>query len=192
MGEAIDWVTHGPAPHAGFLRANGMIHEAYPPQVRDRAPMAPELPYVKAFRLRGVTPALDGQFEAQFDRALAGAVRYSVADLFRFLFNAPEPDETRTFCSRYVMHTIMQVCPPELWPLVRCMEGDWVSPRDLFISPLLVPAEPVTVGPQCGVRNAECKAISDFGMRIAESKTIAEGATRRAEAETTAGGGVRI
>ncbi len=54
-------------------------------------------------------------------------------------------DEQHTFCSRYVMHTIMQACPPEYWPLVRCMDGDWVSPHDLFISPMLLPAEPLTL-----------------------------------------------
>jgi hypothetical protein len=143
LGEAIDFFTHGSAQHAGFLRANGMIHEAYLPRVRDRKPLAPELPFVKTFRLRGLPEVLEPVFEALFDRALDAAVGYSVEDLFRFLFNAPNVDEKHTFCSRYVMHTIMELCPPHLWPQVRCMDGDWVSPRDLFISPMLVPAGPL-------------------------------------------------
>ena len=145
LGEAIDFLTHGQQQHAGFLRASGLIHEAYLPQVRDRLPMPAEVQYVKTFQLRGQTTLLDALFETQFDHALAGAVKYSMDDLFRYLFNQPNPDEKHTFCSRYVMHTIMQVCPPEFWPLVRCMGGDWVSPRDLFISPMLIPAEPLTI-----------------------------------------------
>ena len=145
LGEAITFLTHGPAEHAGFLRANGKIHEAYAPVVRDRDPVAAELPLVKVFRLRGLTPEQELLFESAFDHALGGAVKYSFNDLFRFLFNTPSVDEQHTFCSRYVMHTIMQICPPELWPQVRCMDGDWVSPRDLFISPALVPAEPLTL-----------------------------------------------
>ena len=147
LGEAIDFLTHGTAQHAGFLRGNGMIHEAYLPKVRDRKPIAEELQYVKTFTLRGMTPLMDALFENQFELALNGAVKYSVEDLFKFLFNAPNPDEKHTFCSRYVMHTIMLLCRPDFWPQVRCMEGDWVSPRDLFISPMLVPAEPLALIP---------------------------------------------
>jgi len=96
--------------------------------------------HLSVFALRGMTPALEDAFEAEFDRILAAPPAYSGEDLFGFLFNQPNTDESHTFCSRLVMHTIMRVAPPELWPLVRCMEGDWVSPRDLFISPQLVPA----------------------------------------------------
>lgn len=145
LGEAIDFFTHGGAEHAGFLRRNGMIHEAYWPRVRDRQPVVAELALVQTFTLRGLPPELDAAFEAQFDRALQAGIQYSVGDLFRFLFNAPNLDERHTFCSRYVLHTIVQVCPPEYWPLLRCMAGDWVSPRDLLISPMLVPAAPLTL-----------------------------------------------
>ncbi len=89
LGDAINFLTHGPAQHAGFLRANGLIHEAYLPRVRDRQPVAAELPYVKTFRLRDLPPEWDAAFEAQFDRALRESVKYSLADLFRYLFNAP-------------------------------------------------------------------------------------------------------
>jgi hypothetical protein len=147
LGETIDFFTHGPAQHAGFVRLNGMIHEAYLPQVRDRAPVAGELQYVQTFRILGLPLSYDDLFEKQFDRALAGAVKYSIGDLFRFLFNVPNVDESHTFCSRYVMHTIMQICPQSYWPQVRCMAGDWISPRDLYISNLLIPAEPLQLLP---------------------------------------------
>lgn len=145
LGQAIDFLTHGPAQHAAFLRSNGMIHEAYLPQVRDRKPIAEEIPLVNVFTLRGLPLFYDSFFEAHFDKALDGAVKYSINDLFLYLFNKPNVDEAHTFCSRYVMHTIQQICMPELWPLVRCMDGDWVSPRDLFISNQLVPAGPLTL-----------------------------------------------
>lgn len=143
IGEAIEFFTHGPVEHAAFLRANGMIHEAYWPRVRDRKPVAEELHLVKCFSLRGITADEESGFEAAFDFALIHTVKYDLTDLLRVLFNKPDTDEKHTFCSRYVMHTIMTVCPPEIWPLVRCMDGDWVSPRDLFISPNLLPAEPL-------------------------------------------------
>lgn len=149
LGEAINFLTHGPAQHAGFLRSNGMIHEAYLPRVRDRAPIADELPFIKSFVLEGVSPDLGAAFEKAFDQALGLQVKYSMADLFRYLFNQPNVDEGHTFCSRYVMHQIMTIAPAELWPLVRCMGGtdaktdDWVAPRDLFISPRLRPGPPV-------------------------------------------------
>jgi len=145
LGETIDFLTHGPAQHAAFVRRNGMIHEAYLPHVRDRKPIAAELPNVKTFRILALPAYYDAMFEAQFDEALCAQVKYSVGDLFRYLFNVPNVDEAHTFCSRYVMHTIMEICPQSYWPQVRCMEGDWVSPRDIYISNMLVPAEPLTL-----------------------------------------------
>lgn len=149
LGDAITFLTHGSAQHAGFLRANGMIHEAYLPRVRDRKPIADELPFVKTFRLRGLPDSFDAAFEKRFDQALPpnAPVEYSVEYLFRFLFNEPGADDHATFCSRYVFHTVQMVAPAQYWPLVRCMAGDWVSPRDLFISPMLVPAEPLQLLP---------------------------------------------
>jgi hypothetical protein len=141
LGEAIDFLTHGSAQHAAFIRADGLIVEAYWPHVRQRVMLPAERPFVKIFELRGMTPELHAAFELEFDRMLFAPAQYSGEDLFRFLFNQPNTDEKETFCSRLVMHTTMGVCPPELWPLVRCMDGDWVSPRDLFISPNYTPAE---------------------------------------------------
>ena len=142
LGEAIDFLTHGTAQHAGFIRQSGLIVEAYWPRVRQRAIVDAERPFMKVFELRGMTPALHDAFEVEFDRLLAHPPEYSGEDLFRFLFNQPNTDEKHTFCSRLVMHEIMTVCPPEIWPLVRCMDGDWASPRDLFISPQLIPSCP--------------------------------------------------
>jgi hypothetical protein len=139
LGEAIDFLTHGSCQHSGFLRANGMIHEAYWPHIRDRAPIELELPFAKVFKLRGITPVQEAMFETFFDHALSLRIEYSPEDLFRYLFNVPNSDEQHTFCSRYVMHTIMQICEEDKWPLIRCMDGDWVSPRDLYISNMLIP-----------------------------------------------------
>ena len=138
LGEAIDFLTHGTAQHAGFIRQSGLIVEAYWPQVRQRAILAAERPFLKVFELRGMTPALHAAFETWFDLILAHPPEYSGEDLFRFLFNQPDADEKHTYCSRLVMHGCMVILPAEIWPLVRCMDGDWVSPRDLFISPSLI------------------------------------------------------
>ena len=147
LGEAIDFVTHGTAQHAGFLRASGKIHEAYFPQVRDRDLIPAELPYIQFFKLKGLTPEQEALFEKAFDIALQVPPHYSILGLFKFLFNVPDTDEKNTFCSRYVFHTIQTVLKDneELWPLIRCMDKDWVSPRDLYISNLLIPVEYSTI-----------------------------------------------
>ena len=139
LGDAIEALTHGSVHHAGFIRRSGLILEAVPPHVRQRPVTAADRAEISVFTLRGLTPALADAFEQEFDRILAAPPAYSGEDLFGFLFNQPNTDEAHTFCSRLVMHTIMRIAPPELWPQVRCMAGDWVSPRDLFISPMLIP-----------------------------------------------------
>jgi hypothetical protein len=136
LGEAIDFLTHGNAQHAGFIRANGLIHEAYLPKVRDRQILDAERSFLKTFDLMGVTPEQDAQFERIFDIMLAASIEYSIADLFRYELNIPMPDNLETICSRYVYHTINQVSR-RLLPLVRCDE-DQISPRDLYISPRLL------------------------------------------------------
>lgn len=142
LDEAISFVTHGAVCHAGFMRDNGRIVEAVPPHIRERELTEADRPFIRAFELHGMTAELDAAFEREFDRVLAAPPQYSGEDLFGFLFNARNTNEQRTFCSRFVMHTIMRVCPRELWPLVRCnvdgTDSDWVSPRDLMISPNLV------------------------------------------------------
>ncbi len=138
LGEAIDFLTHGSAQHAGFIRQSGLIVEAYWPKVRQRPVLDAERPFLRVFELRGMSAEQHDAFEAWFDRLLAAPPEYSGVDLFRFLFNRPDTDEKHTYCSRLVMHGCMDLLPPILWPLTRCMEGDWVSPRDLFISNQLV------------------------------------------------------
>ena len=140
LGDAIEQLTHGSVHHTGFIRRSGLILEAVHPQVRQRPVTETDRSELLVFVLRGLTPALEDAFEREFDRIMSAPPEYSDEDLFKFLFNQPNVDEAHTFCSRLVMHTVMRIAPPELWPLVRCMEGDWVSPRDLFISPQLLPS----------------------------------------------------
>lgn len=139
LGEVIDFLTHGTAQHAGFLRANGMIHEAYFPQVRDRAMLDSEKPFIKTFYVKDITPQQEALFEAAFDAALKIPVRYDIGDLFGFLFNRPNTNENETFCSRYVYHLCKTILPGDMWPQIRVMDDDWLSPRDLWISNLLIP-----------------------------------------------------
>ena len=139
LGEAIQFATHGPAQHAGFLRGNGLVHEAYFPQVRDRALTEQEKPFVQVFSLAGITPEQEAKFERWFDASIKLQTQYSIADLFRFAFNIPFPDEQHTICSRYVYRCCQAILPDWLWPLVRTND-DQVSPRDLYISPFLKPA----------------------------------------------------
>lgn len=136
LGGAIDFVTHGDCQHAGFIRANSMIHEAYMPKVRDRAILDSERPFLRIFELQGCTPKQDAEFERIFDLMLEAGIKYDIGDLFRYALNIPMPNDLETICSRYVFHTIGQVSP-DLLPLVRCTE-DQVSPRDLLISPRLI------------------------------------------------------
>lgn len=134
LGEAIDFVTKGIAQHAGFLRGNGTIHELYIPRVRDRAIVDAERPYLKFFDIDGLTPELSQKLETLFDAAIKTHIGYSVLDLFRILFDKPKPDDNSMVCSQYVFH---QLSILKLPPLIRCNE-DFISPRDLFISPKLI------------------------------------------------------
>jgi hypothetical protein len=134
LGEAIDFLTHGNAQHFGFLRLDGVtVHEAYFPKVRDRLLLDSEKPFVRKFRLEGMTGYLDVKFEEYFDKQIKLGVEYSVADLFRYQLNIPFPSDKSTICSVYGMNCIWSVAP-SLLPLVRCLP-DQVSPRDHLISP---------------------------------------------------------
>jgi hypothetical protein len=135
LGQAINFVTHGSAQHAGFIRSDGRIHELYFPQVRDRVMLADEIPYIRQFEIEGLTSELSAKLERHFDLLVKeGAVKYSVADLFRILFNVEKPIDGAMVCSQYVFHRLMEIGLP---PLVRC-EEDFISPRDLLISPRLL------------------------------------------------------
>lgn len=134
--EAIDFLTHGPAHHVGFLRANGRIHEMYPPKLRDRDVLESEKKNIRVFSLAGLPPELELKFERLFDLNLPAALEYSNADLLRYLTNSEVPMDGSFFCSFYVMHCISQ-CAPMCMPLTRCEQWQ-VSPRDLFISTRLI------------------------------------------------------
>lgn len=137
LGAAINFVTHGPAQHAGFVRGNGLIHELYLPQVRDREMLDGEKPFIRQFDIEGLTDELSRKLERHFDVVLSRpSIRYSVPDLFRILFNVARPDDGSMVCSQYVFYLLKMI---QLPPLVRCDE-DFISPRDLLISPRLVEA----------------------------------------------------
>lgn len=138
LGAAINFVTHGPAQHAGFVRGNGQIHELYLPQVRDRAIMDAERPFIRQFGIDGLTDELDAKLERHFDAVLSSAIiRYSVSDLFRILFNVEPPADGSMVCSQYVFKMLKMIGLP---PLVRC-DADFISPRDLLISPRLIDSD---------------------------------------------------
>ncbi len=139
LGEPIQFLTHGPVTHAGFLRSDGVtVHENYLPQVRNRPLLPAEKPGVRVFQMEGMTPEIAAKFERYF--ALAAepqtALHYSIANLFEYLANRPPASEADGLdCSAYVNQTVRRLAPA-LAPTVRC--EDWqVSPRDLLISPRL-------------------------------------------------------
>ena len=139
LGEPIQFLTHGPVTHAGFLRADGVtVHENYLPQVRNRPLLATEKPGVRAFTIEGMTPDLAAAFERYFDLAAVPqtSLNYSIANLFGYLLNRPVTNEADGLdCSAYVNQTVRRLAP-SLALTARC--DDWqVSPRDLLISPRL-------------------------------------------------------
>ena len=139
LGDAIDFFTHGTAQHAGFQDIDGSVVEAYWPKLRRRQLIQSELQYVKAFTFRNITPEQELWISKKLALDLTCPPTYSGWDLFGFLFNNPNHNENSTFCSRYVQHTSEATLPQDSWPLIRCMADDWVSPRDLFISNMLIP-----------------------------------------------------
>ena len=139
LGDAIDFLTHGTAQHAGWLDIDGSVVEAYWPKLRRRYLIAEELPFIKSFSIRGITLQQQIDVSKMLALNLTHPPEYSGWDLFGFLFNKPNTNENSTFCSRYVQHTCEMVLPQENWPLIRCVADDWVSPRDLYISNMLIP-----------------------------------------------------
>lgn len=137
LGEAISFITHGPAQHFGFLRGDGeTIHELYLPQVRDRKVLPAERQFIKLLDINGLTSELSAKLERQFDTVLkSGIIRYSVDDLFRILFNMDKPTGFAAgVCSQY---GFWQLSMLDLPPLVRCT-GDFITPRDMLITPAFV------------------------------------------------------
>jgi len=132
----IVFTTHGPAHHVGFLRANGLVHELYPPKLRDRVITDEEKKVVEVFSLAGLPPELEAKFERLFDLDLEAGITYSDTDLIRFIFNQEIPPDLSGYCSWYVMRCI-SMCAPMCLPLARCEIGQ-VSPRDLYVSTRLI------------------------------------------------------
>lgn len=137
LGQMIAALTHGPGYHAAFLRASGVVHEAFWPRLRERAVTRFDRANAEVFELAGVTREEHLEFEHLFNYNLSRNITYSIGDLFRFACNRPSRDEHHTFCSRYVMHCLHAVLADDQMPLVRLPAGDWASPRDLRISPRL-------------------------------------------------------
>jgi hypothetical protein len=141
MDGAIKFLTHGRGTHAAFLRADdATVHEAFYPKVRDRALTDADRTNARAFEIKGLTNRQIRAFEHLFDANLRRGIEYSVLDLARYALNRPSRDEFHTFCSRYVLHCCHAILHEWQMPLVRIPDGDWASPRDLLISPRLVPA----------------------------------------------------
>ena len=138
LGEAIDFVTHGNAQHAAFLDINGSIVEAYWPRLRRRELVESEKQYIRAFTIRGILPEYEIDISKELALNLIHPPAYSGWDLIGFLFNEPNTSENSTFCSRYVQHVCQLCLPTQLWPCIRAQANDWVSPRDLLISNMLV------------------------------------------------------
>jgi len=139
LGRAIAFCTHGAGYHAAFLRENGLIHEAYWPRLRERAVTRFDRQNAEVYEVAGVdSDRQHREFEHLFSYNLNRHIEYSVSDLFRFLLRLPNRDEHHTFCSRYVMHCLHAILEDDQLPLVRLDNNDWVSPRDLRISPRLI------------------------------------------------------
>jgi hypothetical protein len=135
---AIKFFTHGRGSHAAFLRGDGRtVHEAFLPSLRDRPFTTADRESVEIYEIEGLSGTQSDLLERRFDYNLGLNIRYSIGDLFRYAFNAPNKNEHRTFCSRYVMRCLEGVLPKSQWPLVRLPLHDWASPRDLRISPRL-------------------------------------------------------
>lgn len=140
LGAPIQFLTHGPVTHAGFLRSDGVtIHENYFPHVRNRPLLDAEKSGILFFQIEGMTDDLAAKFERYFDAAAQpqSALDYSIGNLFGYLVNRPPESEANGLdCSAYVTQTIRRLAP-QLAPIVRC--EDWqVSPRDLLVSPRLI------------------------------------------------------
>lgn len=138
LGEAITFLTHGPAEHAGWIGSDGQtVYECYLPKARKRQVLDSEKAFIRLFTLEGMTPEVARSFERWLSLATDPkfAEEYSVKGLFGFELNIPPADEQHCFCSEWDMQSIRQVAP-ELLPLSRC--EDWqTSPVDLLHSPRL-------------------------------------------------------
>ena len=137
-----------PAIVAGFQLKGMKVHESFYPRVRTRPFTLEDLAQVEIYDLEGVTLAEHYLFEAEFNRhdGFRHRIRYPMEDLFRYAVNLPARENTDRveelhgmFCSRYVMYDCRRVLPMAKLPLVRLPTRDGASPRDLRVSPRLLP-----------------------------------------------------
>ena len=139
IDSAIKFFTHGRGTHAAFVRGNGRIAENFWPHVRERDWKPGESRHVHLFRIEGATKHDWRELECWIDKELAKPRRYSIRDLLRYAFNRPPVRGRSGFCSMWVLRGIRLSMAPRLQPLTRLEYEDFASPRDLRISPKLIP-----------------------------------------------------
>jgi hypothetical protein len=139
MGKAIRFLTHGTGTHAAFIRENGRIIENFYPNVRERVWKPGEQKHAEIYELEGLTTAESKKLEAWFEEQLAKPPSYSIRDLFRYALNWPPIRGNRCFCSMWVLRGLRLCVDKKKQPLTRLAYQDYASPRDLRISPLMIP-----------------------------------------------------
>ena len=135
LSGVINFLTHGPASHAGWFRSDGKtIWEAYYPQIHCRPLVEAEKPGVQLFTLEGMTPALAAKLERYFDiTTIPGLTpKYSIMGLVDYEFCLTPENPQNVFCSQSVLQSIRKN-EPSLLPVVR-VEGDASPPNELYHS----------------------------------------------------------
>ena len=140
MDSAIKFLTHGDGTHAAFERGNGMIAENFWPHVRQRAWKSGERSTVEIYRLEGTGPDDWAMIDDWIDGELKRPSRYSIQDLARYALNLPPDPGSSSFCSMWVLRGLRLNLAPDKQPLKRLSYPDYASPRDIRISPRLIPA----------------------------------------------------
>ena len=135
----ISFLTHGKGTHAAFIRGNGRIAENFYPRVRERDFEPGERERVEVYYISGTGPADWARLEKWIDHELAHPRPYSIVDLFRYALNLPPHPGRGGFCSMWVLRGCRLNLGWRQQPLVRLRYPDYGSPRDIRMSPLLVP-----------------------------------------------------
>ena len=141
LDAAIKVLTHGKVGHAGFIRGNGKIVENFYPHVHERDFENGERERVKLFRIDGQTPADNARLERWIDYELNFPPPYSIVDLFRYAANLPPKQGQGCFCSQWVLRGLRCCVAQHKQPLARLEYQDFASPRDLLVSPRLIPID---------------------------------------------------
>lgn len=133
LSGVINFLTHGPASHAGWLRSDQKtIWEAYYPQVHTRPLMEAEKPGIALFTLEGMTPEIAAKLERYFDiTQVPGLVpKYSIMGLVDYEFCLTPENPQNIFCSQAVLQSIRKNAV-ELLPVVR-VDDDASPPNELY------------------------------------------------------------